>query len=148
MRFAKFWIPLTGLFLAASAAAQQPKQAPPTPSPPQLVSFPYFNSVGLNKAQKAQLKDLDEKTRPIFVRDREAMESAKRDFDEAMDSGTDSMEIRSKYEAFVTAQDTFLRTGFDQAMAVWEIMTPKQRKKFNELRRKLLQNMPADESEE
>ncbi len=123
---------LAVLMVAGMAQAQgQPRDFPP----PDFGKMPFMEELNLSEAQREKIKALHESNRPQFEKDREAMHQAKTRFDEAMDGDGSPDEIRKRFQALQKARDAMMSFGFEQALAVREILTPEQRKKFQELRR-------------
>ncbi len=104
-------------------------------SPPDFSKMPFMEELNLSEAQREKIKALHESNRPQFEKDREAMHQAKTRFDEAMDGDGSPDEIRKRFHALQKARDAMMSFGFEQALAVREILTPEQRKKFQEVRR-------------
>ncbi|HKY63696.1 MAG TPA: Spy/CpxP family protein refolding chaperone [bacterium] len=124
---------LTGI---SGAFAQAPDFPPPPRHPPDLTKAPFVAELGLSEEQKTQIQKVQEQSRSNFEERQKSVQEARASLDQAMDGSATEAVIWERFEALQKLQSEMKREGFRQALAIRQILTPEQRKKFSELRKK------------
>ena len=136
------------------AQAQQPPQGGQNQgqmqaplSPPDALRLPIFKKRKLDKKQKAAVQEIQKNNQSSFDAYRDAMHRAKHEFDQSMDSNDGDDVVRQRFRAFQQASDAFMNSGFEQALAIRKILTPKQREKFRELKAKMFERVRREDQQ-
>ncbi len=124
---------LTGI---SGAYAQPGDFPPPQRLPPDLTKAPFVEELGLSPEQKTQIQKVQEQSRQSFEERQKGVQDARTALEQAMGGTANETTIWERFEALEKAQSEMKREGFRQALAIRQILTPEQRKKFSELRRK------------
>ncbi len=116
-------------------------------SPPDALRLPVFKKLKLDKKQKAAVEEIQKNNQSSFDAYRDAMHRAKQEFDQSMDGNDADDVVRQRFRAFQQASDAFMNSGFEQALAIRKILTPKQREKFRELKSKMFERVRREDQQ-
>lgn len=119
---------LMGVLVGGSAFAEYGSGG--KPGPDREHHKKWVEELNLTEAQKQQLHEIRESYRDKMSADRQAMRDAKTKLREALQSDASEADLRNQYMTIQALKKDLSTTRFEKILAIRQILTPEQRKKF------------------
>jgi len=129
----KFILSIVGMSLILSLGSIQAQESKPR----DFTQSPLFQELNLQSSQKEKIQKIHENYRESMKQKREAVKEAKKNLEQAMLSDADDTTLRKYFSSFQNARSEMMKLHFEQALEIRKILTPEQRKKFEEAKKKM-----------
>ncbi len=124
---------VVGISLILSLGSLQAQESKPR----DFTQSPLFQELNLKDTQKEKIRKIHENYQESMKQKREAVKEAKKNLEQAMLSNTDDAALRKYFDSFQNARSEMMKLHFEQALEIRKILTPEQRKKFEEAKKKM-----------
>jgi len=134
----KYVLSLVGLILLIGAGSLHAQDS----KPHDFTKSPLFQELNLKDSQKEKIQKIHENYRESMKQKKETVKEAKKNLEQAMATDTDDATLRKYFDSFQNARNDMMKLHFEQALEIRKILTPDQRKKFQEAKKKMREDKP------